>query len=169
MNWKTVELNINDIIPHNDNPRYITHKQEKQLKKSIDKFGLCQPIVINTDNTIIGGHQRYFIMKQSGHQMITCIQPDHKLDDNELYELMIRLNKNTGEWNYDILANIMSDDKLIDLGFTENELELDSLKPQTKKITIKLIIPNIELLESAVKHIKQFTEKNNDTYFKVSS
>ena len=31
----------------------------KALKENIKEFGLIDPIIVNSDMTIIGGHQRY--------------------------------------------------------------------------------------------------------------
>ena len=39
-------------------------------------------------------------------------------------ELNIRLNKNTGEWDWDILANDWEVDDLLAWGFTEEELSI---------------------------------------------
>jgi hypothetical protein len=40
-------------------------------------------------------------------------------------ELTIRLNKNTGDWDYDILADVYDLNSLIDWGFSEKELQID--------------------------------------------
>ena len=45
------------------NPRQISSKQYKDLKESVKKFGLVAPIIVNKDNTVIGGHQRLKICK----------------------------------------------------------------------------------------------------------
>jgi ParB-like chromosome segregation protein Spo0J len=55
MNIEKIE--INKLKPATYNPRQISTKQYNDLKESIDKFGLVDPIIINKDFTVIGGHQ----------------------------------------------------------------------------------------------------------------
>ena len=58
---KIRNIEISKLKPATYNPRQITKKQVKDLKESIEKFGVVDPIIVNKDFTIIGGHQRYMI------------------------------------------------------------------------------------------------------------
>ena len=120
--WSNSRKCIDEIFPANYNPRKITDEQAAQLKTSLDKFQLADPIIINTDNKIIGGHQRYYILKQSGETQVDVRVPDRALTDDEERELNLRLNKNTGEWNLDLLKDF-DKDLLADVGFTSAELD----------------------------------------------
>lgn len=120
--WSNSRKGIDEIFPANYNPRKITDEQAAQLKESLDKFQLADPIIINTDNKIIGGHQRYYILKQSGETQVDVRVPDRALTDDEERELNLRLNKNTGEWNLDLLKDF-DKDLLADVGFTSAELD----------------------------------------------
>ncbi len=51
-------VKISKLKPALYNPRQITNKQYNDLKESITKFGLVDPIIVNKDMTVIGGHQR---------------------------------------------------------------------------------------------------------------
>ena len=97
---------ISDLKPAEYNPRQISTKQYKDLKESIKKFSLVDPIIINKDNTVIGGHQRLKICKELKHIDIDCVVLDLSKEDER--ELNIRLNKSGGEWDFDILANPVS-------------------------------------------------------------
>ena len=44
---------VKDLNPASYNPRQISSKQYKDLKESVKKFGLVDPIVVNKDMTII--------------------------------------------------------------------------------------------------------------------
>jgi ParB-like chromosome segregation protein Spo0J len=66
MKWKLVTRKLSELKPYEKNPRKMTEKGMKDLHKSIDSFGLAEPIVINTDNTIIGGHGRFYALKEKG-------------------------------------------------------------------------------------------------------
>ncbi len=109
--WKTQTVKISDLIPFDRNPRHFTEKGMKDLANSMDKFGLAQNIVINTDMTVIGGHARLVHLKKQGAAECQCNVPNRKLTDKEVEELCIRLNANTaGEWDWEGLANWNVDD-----------------------------------------------------------
>lgn len=60
-------IDINSIQGAKYNPRKITKDQQDELKKSLDKFGIIVPILVNrTNNTIIAGHQRTTAAKMIG-------------------------------------------------------------------------------------------------------
>ena len=114
---------IKDLKPATYNPRQISTKQFKDLKESIKKFGLVDPIIVNKNNTVIGGHQRLKICKELKHIEIDCVVLD--LSKEEERELNIRLNKNQGQFDMDILANEFDIDKLVDWGFKHIDLDLN--------------------------------------------
>jgi len=117
--WHSEVRKLSDLKPFEGNPRQATEKQEKDLKNSIDKFNLAVPIIINTDNTIIGGHFRYRILLKNGgkEKKVDVRVPSKKLTNKEIKELNLRLNKNLGEWDFDLLADNFEIDLLEDVGF----------------------------------------------------
>ena len=138
MKWKQEKRKVTDLKPAAYNPRIqLSGKKLRDLMNSLDEFDLAVPLVINTDNTIIGGHQRYFILKKKGVKEVPVQVPEKKLTPAQEKKLNIRLNKNTGEWDNDKLAEF-SYDLLEETGFTIDELEvLGMIDPK--------IIPTIEL------------------------
>jgi DNA modification methylase len=95
---------ISDLIPAPYNPRQSTAKQEKHLKESLEKFGLVEPIIFNKQTGyIVGGHFRVRELKKLGISEIECVIVD--LNEADEKELNIRLNANTGGWDWDTLAN----------------------------------------------------------------
>ena len=95
---------ISDLIPAPYNPRQSTAKQEKHLKESLEKFGMVEPIIFNKQTGyIVGGHFRVRELKKLGIKEIECVIVDLNEDDEK--ELNIRLNANTGSWDWDTLAN----------------------------------------------------------------
>ena len=114
---------IKDLKPATYNPRQISTKQYNDLKASVKKFGLVDPIIVNKDMTVIGGHQRLKICKDLKHIEIDCVVLD--LSKEEERELNIRLNKNSGEFDMDILANEFDIDELVDWGFKHIDLDLN--------------------------------------------
>tara|TARA_R100000988_G_C4000142_1_gene168472 strand:- start:1116 stop:1721 length:606 start_codon:yes stop_codon:yes gene_type:complete len=110
---------ISELKPADYNPRQLKKHQYEAIKKSIEEFGLVDPIVINKnperENIVIGGHQRLKVCKDLGYKEIPCVEID--LDLNKEKELNIRLNKNTGEFDFDLLANMFEESDLIEWGF----------------------------------------------------
>lgn len=127
--WHNEKRAIRDLIPYEVNPRQITNKQAKDLKASLAKFGIADPLIINTDNMIIGGHQRKKILETllgyDPDYQIDVRVPDRELSIDEARELNVRLNKNVADWDFDILANNFELDDLLDWGFDKQELDLD--------------------------------------------
>jgi len=122
--WHNEKRKVSDLIPFKKNPRKITKKEQADLRKSLEKFNLVEIPAIDTDNKIIAGHQRLKIMivLGRGEEEIDVRMPNRKLTDEEFEEYNIRSNKNTGEWDYNLLADFGSD-FLKEIGFEEQELE----------------------------------------------
>lgn len=125
MKWKLINVPVKDLKEFPGNPRKLTKKGMQDLENSIKKFGVAEPIVINADMTIIGGHGRKKTLEKLNVKEVDCYIPDRALTEQEYKELNIRLNKNiAGEFDFDILANEFEIDELLQWGFEEFELGL---------------------------------------------
>jgi ParB-like chromosome segregation protein Spo0J len=111
---KIHKVKIAELNPAEYNPRRMTNKQYEDLKNSLEKFGCTIPIVINGD-VIVGGHQRVKIMRELGAEFVPAVRVNLSKEDER--ELNIRLNKNTGDFDMDILANEFDIEELKRLGF----------------------------------------------------
>ena len=137
------KIQIDKLKAATYNPRQISTKQYKDLKESINKFGLVDPIIVNeyfTENyyVVIGGHQRLKICKELGYKDIGCIILN--LNKEQERELNIRLNKNTGDFDMDILANEFDIDQLVDWGFKHIDLDvnIDKIVEEDNSATITI-------------------------------
>lgn len=116
-----IEVKLSELKPTEYNPRIMSKKEAEDLKASIDKFGMVEPIVVNSaenrKNIIIGGHQRYNLLKEMGKETIPVFYVNlPSLEDEQ--ELNLRLNKNNGHWDLEMLADL--DEKLLTkVGFEE--------------------------------------------------
>lgn len=126
LEWSIQYCNVADLKEYPNNPRKITADKLKHLEESIKRFGLAEPIVVNTDFTIIGGHGRKKALKKLGIEQVQTYYPNRKLSEEEFDELNIRLNKNVaGEFDLDILSNRFELPELQDMGFTALDLGVD--------------------------------------------
>jgi DNA modification methylase len=82
-------------------------KEYEKIKNSITEFGFADPLVVNSDMTIIGGHQRLTVAKDLGYTEVPCAVVD--LDKTREKALNIALNKITGSWDDTLLADLIVD------------------------------------------------------------
>ncbi len=146
MKWLSEKRNISDLKPAPYNPRKWSDKETADLTKSIERFDLADPIIINKNNTVIGGHFRLKILKEKGVTEVDVRVPERELTEAEEKELNIRLNKNSGSFDFDLLSNF-DEDFLKDIGFDSKELDKifqleptpeDDDIPEVKTTDIKL-------------------------------
>lgn len=137
--WELDTRGIDEIYQNFKNPRKMGKKQTQLLKSSLGRFGLCQPIVINRDGTIIGGHQRFTILREMGYKRILVMVPSKEYTSQDADDLAILLNKIHGTWDHDLLANHWDPEKLLELGFSQEELHLEQI-PEQEKIPTKFEI-----------------------------
>ncbi|MCQ4922209.1 site-specific DNA-methyltransferase [Tissierella carlieri] len=122
---------VNTLIPAGYNPRKDLKpgdKEYEKIKNSITEFGYVDPIIINTDNTIIGGHQRLKVLKDLGFTEVDCVVIE--IDKTKEKALNIALNKISGSWDVALLKDLIDDlkDSNFDIEFTGFEPpELDEL------------------------------------------
>jgi DNA modification methylase len=118
-------IRIKDIIPSVYNPRKWDEKAITDLTESIKKYGLVDPLLINSapnrKNILIGGHFRLKIAKDLGYKEVPCIYiniPDIEKEK----ELNIRLNKNLGEFDLKLLSEF-DESFLSSVGFSSKYLD----------------------------------------------
>ena len=100
MFWKIEKRNIDELKSYEKNPRKFTRKGLADLKESIKNCGDANIITINADNTVLGGHARLKVMKQLGFKEVDVKVPDRVLNEQEVKEIVVRLNANTaGDWD----------------------------------------------------------------------
>ena len=125
--WHNEKRKISQLIPTENNPRQLTDKQKQDLKKSLSKFNLAEIPAINTNNKILAGHMRLKILQElKGDIEIDVRVPNRELTEKEANEYIIRSNKNTGSWDFDILKSEWDQDELLSWGFESFEFGIDS-------------------------------------------
>ena len=121
---QVITRKINDLVPAEYNPRQLTADQFEQIKGSIQRFGLVDPVIVNEHpdrlDIIVGGHQRVKVARELGIDEVSTVAVNLPLERER--ELNVRLNKNLGEWDWDILANNFDVAELTEWGFSDEEL-----------------------------------------------
>lgn len=121
-----IKLNINDITPYEKNAKIHTESQIEQIKKSIQEFGMNDPIAVWGDkNTIVEGHGRLEALKQLGYTEVDCIRLDHLTDEERKAYTLVhnKINMNTG-FDIDLLdeeLDSIEDIDMSELGFPDGE------------------------------------------------
>ena len=118
---------ISQIKPNPNNPRKINKEDFEKLVKSIEQdpeLLVAKPIIIDENNVILGGHQRYRACIQLGIQEVPVIQMSN-LNDKQKKKLLIIDNTHYGEFDMDALAN--GDWQLEDL--SDWSVNIDFLNP----------------------------------------
>lgn len=123
------KVSISKLNPAKYNPRKDLkpgNTEYEKLKRSMAEFGYVEPIIWNKrTGNIVGGHQRYKILKDMKHKEAECVIVD--LDDNREKALNVALNKISGEFDIPLLTDLLKDLSANDFdvsltGFDENEI-----------------------------------------------
>lgn len=133
-NLNMEERPLSALHPAEYNPRVALTPEDEEyqrIMRSIKKYGYVDPIIINSDGTIIGGHQRYNVLMDLGYDTAHVVVVD--LDKDAEKALNVALNKISGEWDDEKLCDLLQD---LDLsgydfsltGFTRSELDELQLK-----------------------------------------
>ena len=125
------KLKVETLVPAAYNPRKDLKPEDKEyekIKNSINEFGYVDPIIVNKDFTVVGGHQRLKILKDLGFTEVDCVVID--IDKTKEKALNVALNKISGEWNQELLGELIKDLQDLDynVAFTGFEpAEIDEL------------------------------------------
>jgi DNA modification methylase len=130
--WTSKRVKLSDLVEYVHNPVQISERDAKELSKSLAKFGNVIPYVAAAPQNgskripLLDGHQRKAVSiqlnKQPPDTMVDVQIPSRKLTLKEKQELIVRLRKNTGTFDFDILANNFDVPDLLEWGFDEKEL-----------------------------------------------
>lgn len=141
---------LDELKPAEYNPRRKLQPGEPEYEKiarSIEQFGYCDPIIINKDGTIIGGHQRTQVLLDMGAETADVVVVD--LDKDREKALNIALNKITGEWDAAKLTDLIADLDIdgYDLsatGYSDAELKamLEETRLRPEDLTQEFTLPS---------------------------
>lgn len=150
-------VDIDSIKPYKNNAKLHPAEQIEQIKKSIELFGMDDPIGIWKDE-IVEGHGRLIACKELGMKEVPIIRLDH-LTDEERKAYTLAHNKLTMNSDFDIdllneeledITTIDMDDFGFDLDFETDENFIDDLLQneyaggavETNKFSVTFVFDN---------------------------
>ena len=166
-------VDIKQVRPNPDNPRFIKGNKFEKLVKSIKEFPQMldlRPIVVNQDMIVLGGNMRLKACEEAGLKEVPIIFADNLTPEQEK-EFIIKDNSSFGEWDWDLLANEWSTDQLIDWGMDlpkewaldpeelgEDFSLADGDREPFQQMTFKLADEQAEQIKNALDDIKKLEE-----------
>lgn len=101
-------IKISSIKPNPNNPRIIKDDKFEKLKKSIQDFPKMmelRPMVVNSDNIVLGGNMRLKALKELGYKEVPdeWVKSADELTEDEQRQFIIKDNIGFGEHDWEML------------------------------------------------------------------
>jgi DNA modification methylase len=147
-NLKIVYVSVSDLKKSEYNPRKWNEVQSKALRESLSRFGCVDPLLANSapgrENILIGGHFRLKIAIELGYKEVPVVYLNIS-DIEKEKELNIRLNKNLGEFDLDLLKDF-GEEFLVDVGFTTEELDsIFEIDPTPEQFNLEKELADLDI------------------------
>lgn len=105
------KIKVEQLIPAEYNPRKNLQpgdSEYEKIKRSLEEFGYVDPVIWNkTTGRVVGGHQRLKVLASMGRTEVECVVVE--LDEEKEKALNVALNKISGDWDKEKLAELMTD------------------------------------------------------------
>lgn len=122
---KTVTKKVKDLTPHPKNTRNHTKKQLEEFKRSINKFGIIRPVVVDENDMILAGHGIVLALQEMEREEVPAYQVEG-LTENQKVQLMLADNKvfMLGSDDFEKLDQILGEMEDLDIpGYSQEDLE----------------------------------------------
>ena len=179
-NLKVEYLPIEELKAYENNAKIHTPQQIEQIKKSIVKFGMNDPIAVWKDNIIIEGHGRLIACKELEIKRVPVIRLDSLTDEQrKAYALVHNQLTNNTDFDLELLHARLEEITDIDMSFFGFDPGLDEklddffeqgvmAKPKEEEqqpdfdselIQVTVTVPNDE-----IDHFKEIMQAYNFDY-----
>ena len=141
MELKIEYLPIKALKPYEKNTRKHQKKDVDNIARSIEKFGMNDPIGIWKDNIIVEGHGRLLACKQLGMTEVPCVRLDHLTDEQRReYAIAHNATAELSIWDKDFLA-----EELESLDLSDFDFSFIADEKKENPYTAKIKIPQYEV------------------------
>lgn len=125
-NLKIEYISVDELKTYENNAKLHPAEQVEQIKKSIEQFGMNDPIAVWKDNVIIEGHGRLIACKELGIETVPIIRLD-TLTDEQRKAYMLAHNKLTMNTDFDLelLHDRLDEITNIDMTFFDFASDID--------------------------------------------
>ncbi len=128
--YQIEKVPIDQLQANLNNPRKISPDKFAKLVESLKKapwMMKLRPIVLNKDNVVIGGNQRFKAAIECGWTHVYVIRANN-ISDAEEKRFILRDNIDFGKWDLEIINRTYSQKELLDYGFQIDLLEMEKPK-----------------------------------------
>ena len=170
---RTLDSRYGKVRALHNNPRQITSVAFQNLVESIrrdSKFMALRPIVVDADNEIIGGNQRFQALIQLGYDRIPdeWIRRAEDLTPEERERFIIIDNSPdgiAGTFDYDILASEFSPSVMRDAGIDMSRIG-DAVSTMELEAQVQEEVEHSDVGEDSekIKKFKEARQKANERY-----
>jgi DNA modification methylase len=126
------------------NPRIISDEQYRALAENVRKYGIVDPLIVDQQYRIVGGHQRLKVLKDLGLKTVPVVRL--QLSRRDFKILNLALNKISGEWDREKLAPLLEElaplPELDLTGFSQQEANLIIENFPTEEMPIENEVPD---------------------------
>jgi len=130
--WQAAKIPLGELNLYENNPRTISSTKYDSLKKSLDNFGLFQPLTLNFNRKeIISGNQRNraLLEKFPSDHLVDCMVPNRELTKKEEESIVLASNSTFGVFDLDVISDTFT------LSLDEiSELDLDIQLPSIEQM-----------------------------------
>lgn len=99
---------ISKITPYENNPRR-NAQAVHDVAESIKRYGFQQPLVIDREGVIVVGHTRFLAAQELGLDTVPCVVSQLSDEQNRAYRLVDNKTAEGAAWDFDKLAEELSD------------------------------------------------------------
>jgi len=157
-------INRSDIKNADYNPRRIGEAEAKLLKKSLKTHGLVDTLIFNKQTgNLVGGHQRLAqldSLENGTDYALTVSVIDVPLKKEKEINLMLNNPNAQGEYNFEMVKDLIIDLDLDATGFTEYDLTLMGVESDLEEITKEE--KSREQIEADIAKVKEAKQKSKD-------
>lgn len=173
--WEFTTAKLSTLKPNGDNPRTISGTSFEKLKNKIKRQGFRSIFVIDNNNVILGGNQRYAALKELGYidQEVPVARPLFDMTEKIRQEIIITDNVSDGEWNWDMLANLYDKQDLVEWGldipWEEEPIDPENPEKEFNEETakVKIIFNYKDSRKMIDTFIREMNERHPELLFTV--